>query len=216
MYTAAGEVSFNNTVTIEKENEEYKIKWSSSFIFPQLGNNQKIRISTIKAKRGDILDRNDVKLATDGTILAAGIVPGKLSEPKEESIQKIAELTGVSEEYINQQLEASWVKDDTFVPIKKIAESNIQLKESLLQIPGIRINQEAGRVYSLGKEAGHIMGYVQAINAEELEANEGKGYNTASKIGKSGLEKAYEEDINIVIPGKNIKGNRWNRNLYHR
>ena len=105
MYTAAGEVSFNNTVTIEKENEEYKIKWSSSFIFPQLGNNQKIRISTIKAKRGDILDRNDVKLATDGTILAAGIVPGKLSEPKEESIQKIAELTGVSEEYINQQLE---------------------------------------------------------------------------------------------------------------
>ncbi|MCI8617161.1 MAG: penicillin-binding transpeptidase domain-containing protein [Clostridia bacterium] len=195
MYTAAGEVSFNNTVTIEKENEEYKIKWSSSFIFPQLGNNQKIRISTIKAKRGDILDRNDVKLATDGTILAAGIVPGKLSEPKEESIQKIAELTGVSEEYINQQLEASWVKDDTFVPIKKIAESNIQLKESLLQIPGIRINQEAGRVYSLGKEAGHIMGYVQAINAEELEANEGKGYNTASKIGKSGLEKAYEETL---------------------
>ncbi len=194
MYTAAGEVSFNNTVTIEKENEEYKIKWSSSFIFPQLGNNQKIRISTIKAKRGDILDRNDVKLATDGTILAAGIVPGKLSEPKEESIQKIAELTGVSEEYINQQLEASWVKDDTFVPIKKIAES-IQLKESLLQIPGIRINQEAGRVYSLGKEAGHIMGYVQAINAEELEANEGKGYNTASKIGKSGLEKAYEETL---------------------
>ena len=195
MYTAAGEVSFNNTVTIEKENEEYKIKWSSSFIFPQLGDNQKIRISTIKAKRGDILDRNDVKLATDGTILAAGIVPGKLSEPKEESIHKIAELTGVSEEYINQQLEASWVRDDTFVPIKKIAESNIELKESLLQIPGIRINQEAGRVYSLGKEAGHIMGYVQAINAEELEANEGKGYNTASKIGKSGLEKAYEETL---------------------
>lgn len=195
MYTAGGEVDFNNTVIIEKENKEYKLKWSSSFIFPGLEENQKVRISTIKAKRGDILDRNDVKLATDGNILSAGIVPGKLGENKEESINKIADLTGVSREYIQEQLTASWVKEDTFVPVKKISANNTTLKESLLQIPGILINQEAGRVYSLGKEAGHLIGYVQSINAEELEANEGKGYNTNSSIGKSGLEKAYEETL---------------------
>ncbi len=195
MYTAGGEVDFNNTVIIEKENKEYKLKWSSSFIFPGLKENQKVRISTIKAKRGDILDRNDVKLATDGNILSAGIVPGKLGGNKEETINKIAELTDVSVEYINQQLNASWVKEDTFVPIKKISANNTTLKENLLQIPGILINQEAGRVYALGKEAGHLIGYVQSINAEELEANEGKGYNTTSKIGKSGLERAYEETL---------------------
>ena len=195
MFTAAGEVEFDNTVVIEKENGVNKLKWSSSFIFPQLGDNQKVRISTIKAKRGDILDRNDTKLATDGTILSVGIVPNKLGEDKEQNINKIAELTGVSEEYIKQQLGATWVKEDTFVPIKKITESNITLKEALLQIPGILINKEEGRVYALGKEAGHLMGYVQSINAEELEANEGKGYNTTSLIGKSGLEKAYEETL---------------------
>lgn len=195
MYTAGGEVEFDNSVVLEKEEGEYKIKWDSHFIFPQLGDNQKVRISTIKAKRGDILDRNDVKLATDGNILSAGIVPGKLGENKEESISKIAELTGVSEEYINQQLNASWVKEDTFVPVKKISTTNTTLKEALLQIPGILINQEAGRVYSLGKEAGHLIGYVQSINAEELEEKQGKGYNTTSKIGKSGLEKAYEETL---------------------
>ena len=195
MYTAAGEVEFNNKVMIQKENGEYKLKWSSGFIFPQLGDNQKVRISTIKAKRGDILDRNDEKLATDGTILSAGIVPGKLGENKEQNIVKIAELTGVSEEYINQQLEASWVKDDTFVPIKKMTQANTTLKEALLQIPGVLINKEDGRVYPLGKEAGHLIGYVQSINAEELEANQGKGYNTTSVIGKSGLEKAYEETL---------------------
>lgn len=195
MYTAAGEVEFNNKVMIQKENGDYKLKWSSSFIFPQLGDNQKVRISTIKAKRGDILDRNDEKLATDGTILSAGIVPGKLGENKEQNIAKIAELTGVSEEYINQQLEASWVKDDTFVPIKKMTQANTTLKEALLQISGVLINKEDGRVYPLGKEVGHLIGYVQSINAEELEANEGKGYNTTSVIGKSGLEKAYEETL---------------------
>ena len=77
MFTSAGEIQFDNTVILEKENQEYKIKWDSSFIFPQLGDNQKVRISTIKAKRGDILDRNNQILATDGTVLSTGIVPRK-------------------------------------------------------------------------------------------------------------------------------------------
>ena len=195
MYTAAGEVEFDNTVMVVKENQEYRLKWSPSFIFPQLGENQKVRISTIKAKRGDILERNDKKLATDGFILSAGIVPEKLGENKEQNIAKIAELTGTSEEYINQQLQASWVKEDTFVPIKKISQNNTTLGEALLQVPGVMINTEEGRVYPLGKEAGHLIGYVQDINAEELAEKEGKGYNTNSVIGKSGLEKAYEETL---------------------
>lgn len=123
---------------------------------------------------------------------------GKLGNNREENIKKIAQLTGVSEEYIQQQLQTSWVKEDTFVPIKKLTEANTTLKEALLQIPGVMINREEGRVYPLGKEAGHLIGYVQAIGQEELEANEGKGYNTTSLIGKSGLEKAYEETLRGV------------------
>ncbi len=195
MYTAAGQVEFDNTVIVEKEEQDYKLKWSPSFIFPQLGDNQKVRISTIKAKRGDILDRNDKKLATNGVILSAGLVPGKLGENKEQNIAKIAELIGISEDYINQQLQASWVKEDTFVPIKKISQNNTALEEALLEIPGVMINTEEGRNYPLGKEAGHLIGYVQDINAEELAENEGKGYHTNSVIGKSGLEKAYEETL---------------------
>ena len=80
IYTQAGEVNFDNKVIVEEKDKEYKLKWSSRFIFPQLGENQKVRISTIKAKRGDILDRNNVKLATDGTILSVGIVPRKIRE----------------------------------------------------------------------------------------------------------------------------------------
>lgn len=78
MYTVAGEVEFDNVVKVKKEGENYQLKWSSNFIFPQLQEKQKVRIATIKAKRGDILDRNNAKLATDGTILSAGIVPRKI------------------------------------------------------------------------------------------------------------------------------------------
>ena len=195
MYTSAGEISFSNTARVEKEGEEFKINWNSSYIFPQLRDTDKVRVSTIKAKRGSILDRNGNALAEDGYVSSVGIVPGKLGENKDESISQISSLLGVSTDFINGQLSASYVKDDTFVPIKKIVDSNTELKEQLLQIPGIMINKVDGRVYSLGEEAGHLIGYVQEINAEELEENQGKGYTSTSLIGKSGLEKAYEDTL---------------------
>ena len=194
-FTSAGEVEFENTANVVKENKELKLKWDSHIIFPQLSDDEKVRVSTIKAKRGSILDRNDIALAEDGNIASVGIVPGKLGENRDESISKISELTGVSIDYINELLNASYVKEDTFVAVKKIVDSNQDLKNELLTIPGVMINKEDGRVYSLGKEASHLIGYVQPISSEELKENEGKGYTTNSLIGKTGLELAYEDTL---------------------
>ena len=195
MSTSAGNISFENIVNLIVEDKEYKIDWSSAIIFPELRNTDKVRVSTIESTRGEILDRNGNKLAENGSISSIGIVPGKLSENKEQDIQKISELTGVSVEYINNQLSQSWVSDDTFVPIKKVSTSETELKNQLLQISGIQINSTSARVYPLGNEASHLIGYVQTINAEELEQNAGKGYSSTSLIGKAGLEAAYEEKL---------------------
>ena len=89
----------------------------------------------------------------------------------------------------------SYVKDDTFVPIKNVATTESQIKEQVLTIPGVKITTESSRVYTLGREASQLIGYVQAISAEELEANAGKGYNSNSLIGKAGIEKAYEDTL---------------------
>ena len=104
-------------------------------------------------------------------------------------------MTGVSTDYINTQISASYVKDDTFVPIKKVSADNTELKSKLLEIPGIKITSVDARVYPLGEEAAHLIGYVQAISAEELKQKEGKGYNSSSIIGKAGLEQAYEDTL---------------------
>ncbi len=195
MVTSAGNIDFDNEVYLEKEDKEYKIDWSSKLIFPELENDYKVRVETLSGKRGSILDRDGNALAYDGLISQVGIVPGKLGDNKEENINKISELTGVSVETINNYLSASYVKDDTFVPIKKVSKDDTQLKEQLLQIPGVLINDAQGRVYPLGEEAGHLIGYVQAINAEELEKYADKGYSSTSLIGKSGLEQAYEDRL---------------------
>ena len=195
MVTSAGTITFDNEVYLVKEEKEYKIEWSSKLIFPQLKEDYKVRVETLSGKRGSILDRDGNALAYDGVVSQIGIVPGKLGDNREESINKIAELTGVSVETINNYLSASYVQDDTFVPIRKVAKDDTELKEQLLQIPGIMINDAEGRVYTLGEEAGHLIGYVQAINAEELEKYADKGYSSTSLIGKSGLEAAYEDRL---------------------
>lgn len=196
METEAGKIEFNNIVRLSKNKEkEQLINWSSSLIFPNLSNTDKVRIKTITAERGTIVDKNGNVLAGEGSVSSVGIVPGKLGTDKEESIKQIATLLGIEETTVKNAISASWVKEDSFVPIKKVSKNATELKEKLLQIPGVKITTVNSRTYSLGEAAAHLVGYVQNITAEELEQNRGKGYNSNSIIGKSGLEKIYEERL---------------------
>lgn len=196
MDTIAGNVEITNTIKLVKqEDKKYYITWSSKLIFPQLGESDKVRVSSLTAQRGQILDRNGKVLAGQGTVYSAGLVPGKMSQEKEADIAKIAELLEVSVESINKALQASYVKEDTFVPIKSFSKNNQTLKEQLLQIKGIKINEVKARVYPLGEKISHLIGYVQNVSAEDLENNVGKGYSAKSIIGKSGLEKRYEDRL---------------------
>lgn len=110
MYTSAGKVDFSNSVNLVKEDKQYKIDWSTTLIFPELKEGYKVRVKTLKANRGAILDRDGNKLAYDGKVSSVGIVPGKLGDNKDESISKISELTGVSIETINKYLSARLCK----------------------------------------------------------------------------------------------------------
>ncbi len=124
-----------------------------------------------------------------------GIVPGKLSENKEQDLEKLAELLNISVESINKELSSSWVKDDTFVPLKNISYDEEELKEKLLEIPGIMIDSQKGRVYPYKEATAHVTGYISSITAEELETRKDKGYSSTSVLGKAGAEKAYEERL---------------------
>lgn len=195
MSTMAGAITFNNIVNIKKERKiGYVLNWNSSVIFPELGDTDKVKVKTIKAKRGSILDRNDIPLAMDGVAANVGIVPGKLGDEKEENINKIASILGMTSENINTKLSASYVKPDMFIPISVIGREDERINE-LLQIPGIMINDKDSRIYPYGVQAAHLTGYVQNINAEELEAHKDEQYNANSLIGKTGLERVYEDKL---------------------
>jgi len=193
MNVSGQNISFENRSNIIKEDNKLKIDWSSNMIFPNLNVTDKVKVSTSKAIRGKILDRNGKELATNGKISSVGIVPGKLGENKTESINKIAELLNLSSETIENKLKASWVKDESFVPINNVSMDENDLKEKLLQIKGVMISSTNGRIYPLGEAAAHLTGYIQSITKEELEKN--PEYSSTSLIGKTGLEKRYEKEL---------------------
>ena len=208
--TAAGNISFENEAFFLKGEDGYKLAWSDSLIYPGLSSTDRVRVSTIQAKRGEILDRNDRILAGPGVASSVGIVPGKL-ENKDSAIEQIAELLGMEPEEIEKKLSAKWVKEDSFVPVKtlqKVEEIELmsmepdeevikehERQQQLLEIPGVMISDTEVRAYPLGEAAAHLVGYVQSVTAEDLEKYAGEGYTASSVIGRSGAEGLFESEL---------------------
>lgn len=83
--TVAGNIQFENEALFVEGKDEYKLVWDDSIIFPNLSYSDKVRVSTIQAERGEILDRNGRVLAGKGTASSVGIVPGKIENRTEQS-----------------------------------------------------------------------------------------------------------------------------------
>ena len=173
--TIAGNMSFMNTVKLQKQDEGYKILWNSSVIFPDLKDEYKVRVSTLDSTRGAIYDRNDIAIAKDGEANSVGLVPGKMDDTSD--LGKLAELLGITEDTINNALSASYVKDDTFVPLSKISKDEQDLKNQLLQIKGVLITDINARIYPYKEATSILTGYVQ------------------DDEGKTGLEYAYNDRL---------------------
>ena len=134
-------------------------------------------------------------LAGKGKAASVGLVPGKIKDRKA-SVSGLAKLLGMKEEDIDKKLHASWVAEDSFVPVKKMTSAGeAKIEKKLLKIPGVLVSSEDSRVYPYGKKASHLTGYVQEISAEELEKKKDQGYEQGQLVGKSGLEVLYEERL---------------------
>lgn len=196
MTTIAGRLTFENEAVLHKEDGQWKLKWRDGLILPDLTSTDKVSVTTQQAERGNIYDRNKNMLAGKGTIASVGLVPGKMSGNSED-VEMLAQILGITADVIENKLFASWVQADTFVPVKslKLAAMTDELQAALLAVPGVMINEAQSRVYPYGGATAHLLGYVQGISAEELEELSGKGYTAQSVIGKSGLEKLYEDRL---------------------
>src|SRR5699024_8971660 len=84
MDTIAGPISFDYKATLikqeTKDDENWFVQWDPGYIFPEMKDGGKVHIQTEEPKRGEILDRNKMPLATNDTVHEIGIIPEKLGD----------------------------------------------------------------------------------------------------------------------------------------
>ena len=175
MSTIAGSMSFNNSVKVKTKDGVSKINWDSSMIFPGLKNEEKVRINTLKARRGYIYDRNNVTLAKEGKCYNVGIVPDKTASTTD--FAKLAKLLDISESTIKEKAKSDYVGVNTFVPLKLIPTDDQDLKSKLLSIKGVMVSEESCRIYPFNESTSILLGYVQ------------------DEVGKSGIEAIYNDKL---------------------
>ena len=194
MNTLAGKLKFEDIkVDIVKEDKNYKINWNESLILPPMTKDDKIGVEVDKAVRGQILDRDNNKLAYDGKAYQVNIHPSVFTANKDENLAKFAEVLDVSMDKISEKIENQ--NPDHKIPILKISQYENEKIDLLKTIEGVIIDEVDSRVYQNSEALGCLIGYTDNITKEELEKYKGKDYNSQSKIGKSGLEQVYEDKL---------------------
>ena len=199
MDTVAGTIEYKNQIGIKNE----QIQFNNNLIMKDYKDGCKIKVTTYNPeKRGRILDRNGKVLAEDEKGYSVGLVKGKLNG--ENDYGQIAQYLETDVETIQKKMSASWINDDSFVPIKTVSEitKNGLVYNGILNISGVKISTVSIRTYPYDKVASHIIGYVQNVNSEDLKKYKNKGYNSTSVIGRSGIEAVYEKQLRGSSSGK--------------
>ena len=71
-----------------------------------------------------------------------------------------------------------------------------EVKENLDIFPGVSVETESMRKYEEGDKFSNILGYIRQISDEELKEYEQYGYDSGDIVGKTGIEKVMELELN--------------------
>lgn len=163
--------------------------------------NQSERISTIvssiPAQRGEIFDRNAIfPMVINNPSFAVDLTPGEIESEKFDTVvTKLAGYLGISKNEIDKKLPADVKKSFISYEVKNNVsfETISNIAENITDLPGVSWRNKPIRNYVETGSISHVLGYVGDITREELNMLYNKGYTRNSVIGKTGIEKQYDE-----------------------
>ncbi len=164
--------------------------------FQTLSDNNRISLRLLSAQRGEILDRFGVPLAINRPDFRAFLIPEQ-AQDVEKIIARVSKLIPISDyERENILEEISQNKQFTPVLLKEDLSWNDMAKVELHlpELPGVSMEEGQMRSYPLGAATAHIIGYIGKVSKSEITDDpimDIPGF----RIGKSGLEKRYEDNL---------------------
>ncbi len=173
---------------------DYKKYW-------QMAEANRLRESALPAARGLIRDRNGVILADNTAGFKASVIPENVVDP-DASCRNIALLLGVDEKEIRSRLE-KYKDAPGFEPV--IVRDNLTVEEVArievrrLEFPELIVETEPKRSYPFGVLGAHVLGYLQELTPEEIQADPAKKRHWGDMGGATGIERQYD----AVLTGAN-------------
>jgi len=173
--------------------------------YSPLSRENSLRQEYVSPARGLIYDRNGNLLVDNEPIYTITITPSTFDKEK---IPLLAELMEFSEaevrERINEAEQYSWKRSSRlFTEVDFKTFSLIQ--ENIWRLPGIGHKIESKRNYPTPIKSSHVLGYLREVSEEFYNTHD--TYRLGDKVGKSGLEKTYEEHLKGELGKKYIRVN---------
>ncbi len=176
--------------------------------YKMLSDKNRIDVKMLAPSRGEIYDRNGVKLAENEQNFRVILVPEQ-ADSIEQSLRELQKLIDITDHEIEEAIEKAG-KIAKFVPLEvkdKLSWRDVaKIEVNLPDLPGLSIDVGEIRHYPLDEATAHIVGYVGAVNSREI-----KGAPMLAlpgvKIGKTAIENRYEQDMRGVAGSSEVEVN---------
>ncbi|HET8568245.1 MAG TPA: penicillin-binding transpeptidase domain-containing protein [Candidatus Limnocylindria bacterium] len=175
----------------EKDKAIWKIEWTPEAILPELSTGRLVRMTRLPTTRGRIVARDGSELATFVDAISVGVIPGQIRD-EAGLLASLGSVIGMSGADIKAKYTQSWVRADTFVPIRTVFDASLQGRLSVIE--GVSTRPVRARSYPSGLAA-QTIGYVGEASEDDAKKRAGRGVEPGDLVGKTGLEAALDDLI---------------------
>ena len=176
--------------------------------YRKLSDENRIRLISIPPIRGRLLDRQGQILVDNKLTYSLSVQPRLVTSKNWFELRdKLSALLDLSTESLdiayNKGLKAKSLR--ITLASNLTSENVLRFKEQEKNLVGAQVDEEMIRFYPHGTLAAHALGYTQLITADEYRDLAEQGYEMNDRIGRTGLEAAYERQLRGAWGGEMLE-----------
>ncbi|WP_250396940.1 penicillin-binding protein 2 [Synechococcus sp. MU1651] len=178
--------------------------------FRELADENRIRLVPRSPIRGRLLDRKGRVLATSKLTYSLYLEPRLVSDDDWPDLRdRLARLLNLKPDLLDQRRQKGLDRDGyrTTLALDLKPEQVLRFREQALGLRGAQVDVDILRSYPNGTLAAHALGYTQPITESEFEILAEKGYKIRDRIGRTGVEAAYERHLRGKWGGQMLEVN---------
>lgn len=181
-----------------------------------LSENNRVHVQPIPPRRGLIFDRNGVIVADNRPSFSLTLTRERAGD-WEPVLDVIVEVLGLSSD--ERALFEKRVRQGRrpFEPVPvlfELSEEQIAtIAVNQFRLPGVEVVAQLVRHYPQREHFAHSVGYVGRINEKELKELDPVAYSGTHHIGKTGIERFYEEQLHGEVGYEEVETNARGRVL---